>query len=141
MPFIHKMLLAGHEVVLYGKVKDSNGRLVIDHPEVEILRGDEDRESIHLERIVPIYRNVAGIAQRRLREIMHLLLLQTVPESLEIATAVAGGAPRHQALREAHFPGSMDEAGAARRRCRCSPFSGPSGRSSPSSGSPPPAAG
>ncbi len=116
MPFIHKMLLAGHEVVLYGKVKDSNGRLVIDHPEFEILRGDEDRESIHLERIVPIYRNVAGIAQRRLREIMHLLLLQTVPESLEIATAVAGGAPRHQALREAHFPGSMDEAGAARRR-------------------------
>ncbi|MBN8456219.1 MAG: ATP-dependent DNA helicase RecG [Verrucomicrobia bacterium] len=115
MPFIHKLLLAGQEVVLYGKVKDSNGRLVIDHPEFEILRGDDDRESIHLERIVPIYRNVSGIAQRRLREIMHLLLLQTAPESLEIATAVVAG-PRSEALREAHFPTSLETASEARRR-------------------------
>ena len=67
MPFIHKLVAAGQEVIVYGKVKDSNGRLIIDHPEFEILReDDEPGESIHLERIVPIYRNIAGLAQRRL---------------------------------------------------------------------------
>ncbi len=80
MPFIHKLVATGQEVVVYGKVKDSNGRLIIDHPEFEVLREDDpEAESIHLERIVPIYRNIAGLAQRRLREIMHLLLLQADP--------------------------------------------------------------
>jgi ATP-dependent DNA helicase RecG len=70
MPFIHKLVASGHEVIVYGKVKEAGGRLVIDHPEFEILREDEG-PSIHLERIVPIYRNVAGISQSRLREIIH----------------------------------------------------------------------
>ncbi|MCF7676156.1 MAG: ATP-dependent DNA helicase RecG [Akkermansiaceae bacterium] len=116
MPFIHKLILAGHEVVLYGKVKDVNGRLVIDHPEFEILRDDDEGESIHLERIVPIYRNIAGLAQRRLREIIHLLLLQTDPESLEVATGVPSAESRHQALKAVHFPESMDQVAVARRR-------------------------
>ena len=83
MPFIHKLVATGQEVVVYGKVKDANGRLIIDHPEFEVLREDEEEvDSIHLERIVPIYRNIAGLAQRRLREIMHLLLLQSDPATL-----------------------------------------------------------
>ena len=40
MPFIQKLVATGHEVILYGKVKDANGRLVIDHPEFEIIRGN-----------------------------------------------------------------------------------------------------
>ena len=83
MPYIHKLVASGHEVIVYGKVKESNGRLIIDHPEFEIIRECEAAgESIHLERIVPIYRNVSGFSQRRLREIMHLLLLRCDPESL-----------------------------------------------------------
>ena len=117
MAFIHKLVATGQEVVVYGKVKDSNGRLIIDHPEFEILREDDpDEESIHLERIVPIYRNLAGIAQRRLREIIHLLLLQTDPATLECPFEVDPATPRAQALREAHFPASMEQAQAARRR-------------------------
>ncbi|MEY3897368.1 MAG: ATP-dependent helicase RecG, partial [Verrucomicrobiota bacterium] len=38
MPFIQKLVATGHEVSIYGKVKDVNGRLMIDHPEFEILR-------------------------------------------------------------------------------------------------------
>jgi ATP-dependent DNA helicase RecG len=67
MPFLAKMLAAGHEVIVYGKVKDIKGKLVIDHPEFEIIR-DDGGESIHVDRIVPIYKNITGIAQRRLRE-------------------------------------------------------------------------
>ena len=116
MPFIQKLVAAGHEVIIYGKVKDSNGRLVIDHPEFEILREGEDEDSIHVDRIVPIYKNISGIAQRRLREIVHLLLFQTDPETLSGRYDVDPVSSRAQALRIAHFPDSLDEAHAARRR-------------------------
>jgi ATP-dependent DNA helicase RecG len=117
MPFIHKLVAAGQEVIVYGKVKDSNGRLIIDHPEFEILREeDEPGQSIHLERIVPVYRNIAGIAQRRLREIMHLLLIQCDPQSLAAVFEVDSASPRADALRTVHFPDAMELANNARRR-------------------------
>ena len=117
MPFMHKVVATGQEVVLFGKVKDANGRLVIDHPEFEVLRDDEAAgESIHLERIVPIYRNIAGLAQRRLREIIHLLLRQVEPDALTIPYDVDPAVSRGAALWQAHFPESIEQAQAARRR-------------------------
>ncbi len=118
MQFIHKLVATGQEVVVYGKVKDSNGRLIIDHPEFEVLRDDDGggAASIHLERIVPVYRNIAGIAQRRLREIMHLLLLQADPGSLAAAYEMDPATPRAEVLWQAHFPDSLDQAHGARRR-------------------------
>ncbi len=115
MPFIQKVVAAGQEVCIYGKVKEFNGRLIIDHPEFEVLR-DDDEASIHLERIVPIYRNIAGIAQRRLREIIHLFLCQIDPETLGANYDMDRSSPRARAFREAHFPDSLDQAQAARRR-------------------------
>ncbi len=117
MPFIHKLVACGQEVIIHGKVKDANGRLIIDHPEFEILSEENaPGESIHLERIVPIYRSIAGLAQRRLREIMHLLLLQCDPASLTTAFDADCSTPRAEALRAVHFPDSIDQASAARRR-------------------------
>ena len=115
MPFIHKMVASGHEVVLYGKPKDSNGKLVIDHPEFEIVR-DEGGPSIHLERIVPIYRNVSGITQRRLREIIHELLRRLDPAAIAPAYDVDPSYPRLEAYKEVHFPEAIEQAEAARRR-------------------------
>ncbi|MES2440294.1 MAG: ATP-dependent DNA helicase RecG [Verrucomicrobiota bacterium] len=115
MPFIQKLVATGHEVSVYGKVKESNGRLVIDHPEFEILR-EEEGESIHIERIVPIYRNISGIAQRRLREIIHFLLLQIDPQTLESEQDPDPASGRAQAFRDVHFPESIEQAHAARRR-------------------------
>ncbi|MEI6675694.1 MAG: ATP-dependent DNA helicase RecG [Verrucomicrobiota bacterium] len=117
MPFMHKLVATGHQVILYGKVKDSNGRLVIDHPEFEIIREEDASEaSIHLERIVPIYKNISGLAQRRLREIIHLLLHQTDPGTLHSHADLNPATSRHQALCEVHFPQSVELAHAARRR-------------------------
>lgn len=114
MPFMHKMLAAGHEVVLYGKPKESAGRVVIDHPEFEIVR-DDAVDSIHLERIVPIYKNVSGIPQRRLREIIHGTLQVVPAESLAPLYDVDPSYPRAEAFREVHFPGELVHAEAARR--------------------------
>jgi ATP-dependent DNA helicase RecG len=115
MPFLSKMLAAGHEVIVYGKVKDFKGKLVIDHPEFEIIR-DEGAESIHVDRIVPIYKNVSGIAQRRLREIQHLLLHRVNPASFTFPIDVSPGRDRFTDLRLAHFPEHLAEAQQARRR-------------------------
>ncbi|MFT4175697.1 MAG: ATP-dependent DNA helicase RecG [Luteolibacter sp.] len=109
MPYIQQMILTGHEIVLYGKVKESGGRLIVDHPEFEILR--DEAESIHVERIVPIYRNVSGIPQRRLREILFMLLQQIdfTDERTDLDE------PLGPLFQQVHFPESMEESVNARR--------------------------
>ena len=68
MVFIHKMILVGHKIIVYGKVKKSGKRLIIDHPEFEIVDADNENSGIHLDRITPIYPLSSGISQRPLRE-------------------------------------------------------------------------
>ncbi len=115
MPFIAKILAAGSEVCVYGKAKEVNGRLMMDHPEFEVLRDDDDA-SIHLERIVPIYKNVPGIAQRRLRGIMSEVLRGVDPATLDFGYDVDPGSPRARAYSDVHFPDSFEDANRARRR-------------------------
>ncbi len=115
MPFLSKVLAAGQMLVVYGKVKDQKGRLVMDHPEFEVIK-DEGSESIHVSRLVPIYRNVSGIAQRRLREMIHLLLTRVDPASAIWHVDVAPGRERFADMKEAHFPESIESAHLALRR-------------------------
>lgn len=113
MPFVSKMVAVGHEVIVYGRVKDSGGRMVIEHPEFEIVQGGE---SLHLDRIVPIYRGVSGVPQRRLREIVAQLLDNVEEESLLASYDVDRSYPRIEAFREIHFPEALEQTEAARRR-------------------------
>ena len=46
MPFMQKVLATGHEVVLFGNPKEHGGRVVIDHPEFEVV--SEESRGIHL---------------------------------------------------------------------------------------------
>jgi ATP-dependent DNA helicase RecG len=114
MPFIHNLVATGHEMIVYGRVKDANGRLVVDHPEIEVIRDDD--ASIHLERIVPIYKNISGIGQRRLREIIHCLLAQISPESIDWIYDVDQISSKAKAFMDVHFPESMESVKAVRRR-------------------------
>lgn len=114
MPFLHRYLAAGQELVVYGKVKDLAGRLVIDHPEFEVLREDASGEgAIHVDRIVPIYRNVSGISQRQLREILYQLVCG---DGTHIPDGVLSHATsRRDILKSAHFPDTLEAAARARR--------------------------
>ncbi len=114
MPWMKNMLAAGHEVVLFGKPKEYQGRIVIDHPDFEIV-GDREDESIHLERIVPIYKGVAGVAQRRQREYVYKLLGGIDAAELRPIYDVDPSYPRQEAFHEVHFPESMEQVEAARR--------------------------
>ena len=113
MPFMHKVLAAGQEVVIYGKPKENGGRLLIDHPEFEVV--SEESEGIHLERLVPIYKNVSGIPQRKLRELIYRVLQVVEGESLEALYDVDPTYPRLEALREVHFPDEIEQTEVARR--------------------------
>lgn len=111
MPFMSKVIAAGQEVIAYGKVKEQAGRLVIDHPEIEVV-SDEGEETIHLNRIVPIYKNISGLNQRRLREIIHTALQA---ESLPFPFPVSE-TDRRSDFQETHFPTTAESGKAARRR-------------------------
>lgn len=115
MPFMSKLVATGQQIIVYGKVKQQGGRLIIDHPEIEVIREDEDEsETIHLNRIVPIYRNISGINQRRLREIIHLAA-DSICHAEYFPFSVSQ-TERRVDLKETHFPTSEESAKAARRR-------------------------
>ncbi len=115
MPFMSKVIATGQQVIAYGKVKEQGGRLIIDHPEIEVIReDDEETETIHLNRIVPIYKNISGINQRRLREIIHVAA-DSIRHADHFPFAVSQ-TDRKSDLKETHFPSSAEPAKAARRR-------------------------
>lgn len=118
MPFMSKVIAAGQEVIAYGKVKEQAGRLIIDHPEIEVV-SDDGEETIHLNRIVPIYKNISGLNQRRLREIIHNVAADCIRHAehnpLPFPFPVTG-TNRTADLFETHFPTSAETGKAARRR-------------------------
>ncbi|MEO1857448.1 MAG: ATP-dependent DNA helicase RecG [Rubritalea sp.] len=114
MPYIAKMLAVGHELVFFGKLKEAAGKLIIDHPDFEIINDMVDA-SVHVDRIVPIYKNIAGIPQRRVREIIYGFRANLNSDSLRGAYQVDHSYPRVDAYREVHFPENMAQAQAARR--------------------------
>ena len=117
MPYLKNVLAAGQLVILYGKPKTFQGRLVIDHPEFEVIDEDDpDRHSVHLERIVPVYPNVSGLPQRRLREIQYQIVTQVDPNDLQPGFDVDTDHPRALAMRQMHFPETLEEPSVARRR-------------------------
>ena len=122
MPFIFKSFAAGQEVVAYGKVKnDRMGRLMMDHPEFEILTDDPGDAHIHLQRIAPVYHAREGVPQKLLRRAVFLVLDNitddVMPDTLPPPSDDGGfaGLYRALALRRIHFPSSMEEMENARR--------------------------
>jgi ATP-dependent DNA helicase RecG len=79
--YLKKVFQPGQRVILSGKVKwapYSRG-LEIENPEYEILQ-EGDEETIHTNRIVPIYHTTAGLTQRRIRTILFHLLASHLQE-------------------------------------------------------------
>ncbi len=114
-PYMYGKLCAGQELVVYGRIKEFGKKLCMTHPEYEVIRATEDN-SIHLNRIVPVYTAIKGVNSRRLREIVWAILnaLSPAPEP-EIYEFVPG-APCKTALWSLHFPESAQESEKARRR-------------------------
>ncbi len=133
MTYIDKLIAVGQEIVVYGKVKQSGSRLVIDHPEFETIEApavaaldDADAPGatatpIHLDRITPIYPLREGIGGRALRKAIYQIVADLDPDAFpEILpnggiTIPTDRLPRVEALRAIHFPADAEQLALARR--------------------------
>ena len=51
---VQKTVVTGTRVIVHGKVRLRGKRLCMEHPEFEVVT-EEDRQSIHLDRVVPVH--------------------------------------------------------------------------------------
>jgi ATP-dependent DNA helicase RecG len=113
-PYIASYLRTGDHIFVAGEV-DRNGGLVMKNPEYEKISDDPS----HAARIVPIYPETKGLTSRWLRpKIRPLLWLADQLEEVLPAELVwrRGFMPRPQAVRQVHFPDSMEALDQARDR-------------------------
>ncbi len=107
--YVQKMIATGQRVVVFGKVKRKGVRLVIDHPEFEIIENDEDL-LIHFRRITPVYPATEGVSQRVLRSLIYRLLEETDATGADVPLPGSlSNAEHEEALREIHFPESEEQ--------------------------------
>jgi RecG-like helicase/REP element-mobilizing transposase RayT len=107
--YIQKMIATGQQLVVFGRVKRKGPRLLIDHPEFEVIEDDEEI-LIHFRRITPIYPATEGLSQRVLRALIFRLLEQAPVASADVPLpASLGDGEDQNALRKIHFPQNNEQ--------------------------------
>jgi ATP-dependent DNA helicase RecG len=107
--YIQKMIATGQRLVVFGRVKRKGPRLLIDHPEFEVIEDDEEI-LIHFRRITPIYPATEGLSQRVLRGLIFRLLEQVAVASADVPLpASLRNGEDDNALRKIHFPESEQQ--------------------------------
>jgi ATP-dependent DNA helicase RecG len=102
--YVQKMLAAGQTLVVFGRPKESRGRIYFDHPEFEIVE-EEEENLIHLNRITPVYPLTEGLRQRPLRTLIYLAVTRL--EEIEDQPVLPGYvASYREAISQIHFPDS-----------------------------------
>ena len=116
--YLRRVIRRGARIIVYGKV-ERFGALTMTVEEFEVLTGDTE-DTLHTGRIVPVHAATEGLSPRVLRTIVAQALAayaDDVPEIVPPAVRRARGLmERGTALRLLHFPETMEEAEAARRR-------------------------
>jgi ATP-dependent DNA helicase RecG len=112
--YVERRLEKGAEIIVSGKVSFRGWRPQFTSPEFSPV----GHESVHTARVVPVYRLVAGVTQRRVRELLARVLERALPAVEDpLQPAERGDLPLlDDALRAAHFPEeAADVAGALDR--------------------------
>ncbi len=115
--YLQKVITVGHELVLFGLPKESGRRVVIDHPDFEIVEGGQSASDAHMGRIVPIYALSSGVNQKSLRGLIHDLL-EAIPDEMLpdwLPPGDYGGLTRAAAMRCIHYPPTLADLAPARR--------------------------
>src|ERR1041385_4583357 len=115
-PWLSNRFKPGDAISVSGKVDQYLGRLVMNGPDWEPV----EVESLHTNRIVPVYSLTERINQKWLRNVMKQVVeyfapavVDAIPESVRSAARVM---PLGDALLQVHFPTSQDKLKAARER-------------------------
>ncbi|MBV9008643.1 MAG: ATP-dependent DNA helicase RecG [Verrucomicrobia bacterium] len=124
--YVQKMIATGHRLVVFGKVKRKGARLILDHPEFEVIEND-DELLIHFRRITPIYPATEGLSQRVLRSLIYRVLEESNVAGADVPLPVQlqnGACLKGEALRHIHFPESEAQLRAVREKLVLSEFFG-----------------
>src|SRR5512146_3056738 len=115
-PWMANRFKVGDAISVSGKVDQYLGRLVMNSPDWEPV----EVESLHTNRIVPIYPLTERITQKWLRNLMNQVVsywapavVDALPESVRSSARVMS---LGEALLQVHFPSSQDKLKAARER-------------------------
>ncbi len=108
-PWICQQLTVDEEVLLYGRVGDKNGRRVLQNP-----------QKVAEQCILPVYRAIKGIPAKSYRDMMKRALeevddccSETLPREVRLQHHLC---ETNFAIRQAHFPDTMENLKLARRR-------------------------
>ena len=117
MPWIQKMIQGGDRLVVFGKPRERSKRMVIEHPEFEVIE-DDGLVSLHFDRITPVHSAGDGLPVHVLRELIHQALevtdLGAIPRLWPERMSQEAILP--DVWRAVHFPVDMTECEAARRQ-------------------------
>jgi ATP-dependent DNA helicase RecG len=107
-PFLRDVLARGQNLVLYGPVEmRGSASLQITNPQYEVL-DDEEGETIHTGRIVPVYEKTGAVTPKMQRRLVYETLQRMppeVPDHLPDDLRARLGLPsRYAALLATHFP-------------------------------------
>ncbi len=115
-PWLMNRFKHGMPISVSGKVEQYLGRIVMNSPAWE----EVDVESLHTNRIVPIYPLTEKLTQKWLRGLMNQVIkywapsvADALPESVRSSARLM---PLGEALQQAHFPDSQEKLKAARER-------------------------
>jgi ATP-dependent DNA helicase RecG len=126
LPFMEKYFQTGDEVVVFGKPLSLKPR-TMDHPETEVVEAGEEN-SIHFNRIVPIYPLTEGLPQRWLRGLVWRTLEgfgrhAERSQARRTESASFHSLPsRAHAVHRIHFPEEMTDVEIARQRLALDEF-------------------
>jgi ATP-dependent DNA helicase RecG len=110
----------GQEVAVSGKTGAFGGRLRVQNPAVEILKGG-DADQVHTGRIVPVHPATEGASTGTIRRLVHdaLQRLARVPDSVPAEIRKRQSLrPLAEALSQIHFPDRPDDIRRARERLK-----------------------
>jgi ATP-dependent DNA helicase RecG len=110
----------GQEVAVSGKTGAFGGRLRVQNPAVEILKGG-DVDQVHTGRIVPVHPAAEGVSSGTIRRLVHdaLQRLRRVPDPIPAGVRKDQRLlPLSEALSQIHFPDHPDDIRRARERLK-----------------------
>lgn len=106
--FLRQRFKKGRKLIFSGEVRWFNSQKEIHHPEVEMVEGEIEEDSLDFKRIVPIYSETEGLSQRTLRRLMRTIV-EGYSESLKSPIPLEilkrqGLIDLSEAFRRVHFP-------------------------------------
>ncbi len=109
-PYLKKLFKNGQKVMLNGKVRSKGFHtygLEMENPGFEIIE-EEEKDSLHMGRIVPIYHETYGLNSRRVRHIIKEILdqlldkiIDPLPDRITVENRLI---PLKEAISNVHFP-------------------------------------